>query len=90
MSSITEENRRDAYESRPSRRQNIILFILGDKEMTARQIAKAIGFTDLNQVKPRLTELMQAGVIDAIRKQRDPITGRNVSVYKRKDPLARV
>lgn len=90
MSSITEENRRDAYESRPSRRQNIILFILGDGEMTARQIAKAIGFTDLNQVKPRLTELMQAGVIDAIRKQRDPITGRNVSVYKRKDPLARV
>lgn len=89
MSSITEENRRDAYESRPSRRQNIILFILGDNEMTARQIAKAIGFTDLNQVKPRLTELMQAGVIDAIRKQRDPITGRNVSVYKRKDPLAR-
>ena len=90
MSSITEENRRDAYESRPSRRQNIILFILGDNEMTARQIAKAIGLTDLNQVKPRLTELMQAGVIDAIRKQRDPITGRNVSVYKRKDPLARV
>lgn len=90
MSSITEENRRDAYESRPSRRQNIILFILGDREMTARQIANEMGFTDLNAVKPRLTELRDAEKIEAVAKTVDPVTGRKVAVYKRKDPRQRV
>ena len=89
MDQITKETRREAYETRPVTRQEAILLALGDKELTARQIADALGFTDLNAVKPRLTELRDAEKIEAVAKTVDPVTGRKVAVYKRKDPLAR-
>ena len=90
MDAITRETRHEAYELRPSPRQVEILAILGDDEMTARQIANEMGFTDLNAVKPRLTELRDAEKIEAVAKTVDPVTGRKVAVYKRKDPLPRV
>ena len=49
---------------------------------TARQIAYKLGFSDLNAVKPRLTELRKAGKIKAIGKAYDETTQRNVTVYR--------
>lgn len=53
---ITKETRKESYISRPVTRAADILEFIGDKEYTARQNAYGIGFTDLNSVKPRLTE----------------------------------
>ena len=87
--SITTETRHEAYIRKPTPRQEEILMVLDmGGEMTARQIAYMLGFDDLNAVKPRLTELKAKGVIEATRKAWDIVTGRNVAVYKRKDPAA--
>ena len=89
MNSITRETRHEAYIRKLNLRQKAILDVLDiGEEMTAREIADVLGFTDLNAVKPRLTELKAEGVIEATRKAWDIVTGRNVAVYKRKDPVA--
>lgn len=70
--------------SAPQKRKAMILEVMGDKPMTARMIAYKIGFSDLNAVKPRLTELKQEGKIEVIDKALDEITGVHVSVYRRR------
>ena len=82
-SNITKETRQEAYVVRPATRAVEILKVLGDREMTAREIAYELGFTDLNAVKPRLTELKDIGVISPVRKQLDLTTKRNVAVWRR-------
>ena len=59
--------------------------ILGvmDKPMTAREIAYKLNFSDLNAVKPRLTEMKERGTVEVIGKSYDALTMRNVSVYRR-------
>ena len=54
-----------------------------DKPRTAREIAYRLGFSDLNAVKPRLSEMKARGTVEVIRKDKDSITKRNVSVYRR-------
>lgn len=80
---ITEETRREAFEQRPVTRQTLILQALGDKEMTAREIANDLGYDDPNAVRPRLTELMQAGKVEAVGKRKDPISNITVAVFAR-------
>ena len=81
---ITAETRRESNrKTDKTTRQNMILAALGNEEMTAREIAYKLHYTDLNAVKPRLTELMQLGVVEAIGKKYDPLTERNVAVYQR-------
>ena len=79
---ITKETRREAYEQRPILRSEAILETLGEKGMTSREIAYAMGYSDLNAVKPRLTELKQEGRVVAIGKKTDPITRRKVAVWR--------
>ena len=54
-----------------------------DKPRTAREIAYRLGFSDLNAVKPRLTEMKARGTVEVTQKEKDSITNRNVSVYRR-------
>lgn len=79
---ITKETRREAYIARPVTRAADILEFMSDKEYTARQIAYGMGFTDLNAVKPRLTELKAAGLVEVTGKVSDDITKRKVAVWK--------
>lgn len=64
---ITKETRRESYIQRPVSRVNQILDFMGDKDMTARQIAYGLGYKDLNAVKPRLTELKAEGKVKSHR-----------------------
>lgn len=80
---ITKQTRQEAYVVRPATRAVEILKVLGDREMTAREIAYELGFSDLNAVKPRLTELKEIGVIEAVGKKLDHITNRNVAVWRK-------
>ena len=65
-----------------AKRCRMILDVM-DKPMTAREIAYKLKFSDLNAVKPRLTEMKARGTVEVIRKEKDSITNRNVSVYRR-------
>lgn len=83
--SITEETRREAYyESRdgaPTRRREIYQALRERGEMTAEELMAALGYRDPNNVRPRLTELKDAGLIEAIGKRKNA-AGRNVAVYR--------
>lgn len=82
---ITKDTRQESYINRPVTRKEDILRFMGNKAMTARQIACGMGYQDLNAVKPRLTELKAEGKIKAICKAKDNVTGRNVAVWRASD-----
>lgn len=83
MNRITEQTRFESYLLRPvGTRQKDILEVLGQREMTARQITYALGYQDLNAVKPRLTELQKEGRVEVVRKTKDLATNRSVAVWK--------
>lgn len=79
---IMNETRKESYITRPVTRAADILEFMGDKEHTARQIAYGMGFADLNAVKPRLTELKAAGLVEVTGKAYDETTKRKVAVWK--------
>lgn len=81
---ITEETRNESFlKTDRATRRSIILAALGDEELTARELLSRIGFNDMNFVRPRLTELMQSGIVEAAGKKWDKITERNVTVFRR-------
>lgn len=79
---ITEETRLESYLQRPATRREDILRFMGSEVMTARQIAYGMGYTDLNAVKPRLSEMKEAGTVKVIGKAYDNVTKRKVAVYR--------
>lgn len=82
--SITEETRRDSHNQVDKQnRYNLIMGCIGNNEMTARMIAYALGHSDLNAVKPRITELCKKyHKLEAVGKKKDFITGKMVATYK--------
>lgn len=82
---ITKENRLEAYLDRPVSRKKDILLALGDKEMTARQVMEKLGYKDPNTVKPRIHELVEEGILEAVSSTADHVTGKSVAVYRRCD-----
>lgn len=85
MNGITKETRRESHQKteKPKRYDQILTVLAAGKELTAREIAYALGYSDLNAVKPRLTELCGRGAVDASGKKYDPLTQRTVAVYRR-------
>lgn len=82
--SITRQTRNASYRKlNPLARQAKILEVLGNKEMTSREIATVLGYTDMNAVRPRITELVAMGKIEVCGAVNDPVTGRTVATYRR-------
>jgi len=88
--SITNETRRESYESvKPDtqRRRQVILGILGDREMTATEIAEELyqkgitPFYERNFAAPRLTELKADGKVKTVGKKYCGKTGRMIAVW---------
>lgn len=80
---ITQETRRESHAHvNKTARYALILGVLRGKQMTAREIAYKLGFTDLNAVKPRLTELCQRGRVEVTGKRVDGVTKKKVAVYE--------
>ena len=52
-------------------------------EMTARQICEACGYTDMNMVRPRITELVKLGMVVKAGTRYDNLTDRNVTVFRK-------
>lgn len=87
MEPLTHKTRRESNEKtdRETRYKKILAVLEPGIEMTAREIAYALRYNDLNAVKPRLTELRGLGKVLAVGKKYDKITDRNVTIYKRKE-----
>lgn len=79
---ITNETRLESYINRPVSRQREILSIL-ERPMSAREVMIALNYHDMNQIRPRMTELMEQGLIETIGKATDPMTGRKVAIFRR-------
>lgn len=47
---------------------------------TDREIAEALGFSDMNAVRPRITELIKANFLAECGEQKCPVTGKMVRV----------
>ena len=83
MNGVTFETRGESIASVSRiKRGQMILDALGGTEMTAREIAYKLGFSDLNAVKPRLTEMRDAGIVEACGKKKDEVTNRKVAVWR--------
>ena len=91
IESITLENRNFAeLEVDKHLRYSQILECLGDKEMTAKEIANEmymrgmIPTNERNFVSPRLTELSIEGVVEPCGKRKCLWTGRTVTTFRRR------
>lgn len=62
-----------------------ILVALQAGPMTARCVMQVLGYSDLNSVRPRLTELVQEGRVVEAGTVWDPISERNVVLYALKE-----
>jgi len=85
----TYETRHDSHEKvNKEKRYMQIKEVLGDRVMTAREIAVELfkrGYTnsmDRNNSAPRLTELVDKCEVEIAGKKFDEQTGRNVAIYK--------
>lgn len=83
MNNIGEECRNESYISVDKKTmQKLILNILSNKELTAREIKIRGHFNDMNSVRPRLNELKKNGKIVVIGYKTCDYTGKKVSVFK--------
>lgn len=58
-----------------------ILVALQAGPMTARCVMQVLGYSDLNSVRPRLTELVHEGLVAEAGTVWDPVSQRNVVLY---------
>ena len=70
------------------KRKQDILATMGAEALTVRQIKDKMGMQDMNDVRPRITELLQMGVLEKAGKSPDPITGVPVMIVRRAMPAS--
>lgn len=85
----TLETRNEAHEQVDrAKRYKEILECLGNKKMTAKEVAVEmfnkgyIPTTERNFTAPRLTELSQRGIVEPVGKKKCQYTGKTVAVYE--------
>ena len=88
-SEITKQTRITSYvNTEKTSKHQVVLEVLDGKELTAREIAVemhkigALPYPARAIIQPRITELVEDGVIVAIGKKVDTETERKVAVYK--------
>lgn len=85
-STILERCQYESHESTKvdkSKRVRLILSVMGESALTAREIVERIGFSDMNTVRPRLTEMVASGLVEVVGVKYDKKTRRTVSVFRR-------
>ena len=93
MNSTTLETRQLSFtdiQDKKKKRYEQILNRLGNREMTAKEIAVELfelgmtNTTERNTCAPRLTELERMGYVEVIGKKKCDWTGKMVAVYRRR------
>lgn len=74
------ENSRKAWrEINTSQRETEILKVFEQHgTLTDRQVCRIMGFPEMNNVRPRITEMIDSGVLVEVKKTRCPVTGKTV------------
>ena len=83
--SVTAETRAEGLSHARARltpRMTLIIGALRDGPKTAAEVADALGFRDLNAVRPRLHELEEMEVVRVIGKRTNPRSGVNNAIYE--------
>lgn len=96
MNNITKETRKESFEKIQLKKKcKLIYEQLGSGEYTARELAikmhneidedgnRLIRTAERQETAPRLTELVDLGLVEVIKKKYDEISGCNVAVYRR-------
>ena len=79
----TAAHRQEQASGRLSQRAQLILATaLEGVHFTDRAMMLRIGKTDPNAVRPRVTELIEAGFLIVTGSTRDPVTGKTVRVWR--------
>lgn len=97
MNNITKETRKESFEKLKLKKKSKLIYEnLEDGEYTARELAikmhntfdedgkRLLRTAERQETAPRLTELVELGLIEATKKKYDEISGCNVAVYKRR------
>lgn len=81
--SITKQTRLESFfKTDKQKRKEQILAAWGPGAMSAREIARRLGYSDLNMVRPRINELVKAGKLVEAGKKYDVFTDRNVTCWR--------
>ena len=79
-------NSLDAFEAtdeeRSERQEAVYQRLLAAGPMTDRQVMAALGFSDMNAVRPRITELVDRSWVIEIARVEDPATGKKVRLCR--------
>lgn len=62
------------------RAQKIVAWLRLHGPATDREVKDGLGFADMNSVRPRITEAVEAGLILEVSERRCPVTGKTVRV----------
>lgn len=67
-----------------TQRQKMVLDWFGwaNRPMTDRQCKEGMGFDDMNQVRPRITELIKANALEEVSRVKDRTTGAGVRTVR--------
>ena len=87
---VVRENSVKAYNEEEfklhSRSELVLEVIKGQEGLTSRQIVVELGFSDVNSVRPRLTELLKAKLIqEGKEKIKCEVTNKSVATYYLRD-----
>ena len=86
---MTHPNSIKAYrEERPrlsTRASDILEHFRSGAALTDRAVKEAMWYDDMNTVRPRITELVQAGYLREAGKTKCPVTGKTVRVVELRD-----
>ena len=63
------------------RQEEVLNYLRSVKSATAREIMIGLGYTEPNQVRPRLNELKEYNYIHEIGSKRDEFTGKTVAIF---------
>lgn len=78
------ENSLTAYRSETKRitlrAATVFAWICRHGRATDREVMRGLGFTDPNKVRPRITELVDVGMLVEVENKRDTETGKTVRV----------
>lgn len=98
MNNITKETRKESFEKIQLKKKcKLIYEQLGSGEYTARELAikiynttdedgnRLIRTAERQETAPRLTELVDLGLVKAIDKKYDELSGCKVAIYKRNE-----
>lgn len=66
------------------RAASVLLWLKDHGQHTDREVMRGMGFTDMNAVRPRITELIDAKLVEEVGETVDPTTRKTVRIVRAK------